>query len=64
MSCVNSYGQPSDGCVESSRPQNTQSCNSGECLPTPLGKNYIPYQCSRLEEVKGISKEKIGIILL
>lgn len=38
VSCVNSYGQPSDGCVESSRPQNTQSCNSGECLPTPLGQ--------------------------
>lgn len=38
VSCVNIYGQPSDGCDESSRPYSTQSCNDGECLPTPLGQ--------------------------
>ena len=41
VSCVDSHGQTSDGCQEASRPSNTQSCNHGECLPTPLGKPAV-----------------------
>lgn len=38
VSCVNSHGQPSDGCDEDTGPHTTQSCNEGECMPTPLGQ--------------------------
>ncbi|XP_060604229.1 A disintegrin and metalloproteinase with thrombospondin motifs 18-like isoform X2 [Ruditapes philippinarum] len=46
VSCVNNRGQPSTFCSESSRPVSTQSCNYGECVPTPLGQHWCKDQFS------------------